>query len=756
MALEYVLNIKDNGTAVLTKVSQKANVLQQNLTLVDQSLNVFNKGLTKAGAAVAGWAAAGMVKATSALKDFAKETIQSYDSAVKLSDNIGIAAESIIGLRYAADQSNVGSEAMDKNMAKLSKTISDAASGSKQAADTFAKMGISVKNSDGSVKNSEQVLYEMADAFEKLPAGAQRATLAMEVFGKSGAPMVSMLKDGSSALKEVSSEGISAAGNIDSISQSMVKFNTASTRSKAAIMGLMATLSDSSAFNLAINSLDLISKKMISIAAASKQAANQERDAMKETLKRNAIQKEQLQSQLDAGEITQVYYDKRMSNLIGENVELQMKNKLTADEVRLAEISGALNHYYSEQKIKGASTWNSMQIKNLKAERDEIKERQKAIDDEKAGAASALASFNENENKKNEAAKNSAKIFEEAMKKKEAAIKSLADFDEKARMASLDGEDLLLAKYEQQLEQLDELNNIAGGNEVDHINRRLNLHTQFENELKKLQKETADKQEENIKKLADFDEKMRIAGLEGEAQKIAQSEYNKQNQIEEADKLFEALIAENENDIALREEHNARVKAIESQHAAEVNKIKEDFSDAEKKRLQAEMNLRLDSAASTLNAMQQAFQGQREFAGLYKASAIGEAVINATQAVLKTMSSVPFPFNVPLAAAQSAAGAAQVGKIASTKMFSGGMIPGRNTLIMANEEGPEAILNTRAVRSIGGPAGVNELNRGHTNNNTYNNNRSDSILININTSIMTQQAYRSEIEPVFERAKRRR
>jgi hypothetical protein len=42
-------------------------------------------------------------------------------------------------------------------------------SASKLASDTFEKMGISVKNSDGSIKNSDKVLLEMADAFQKLP-----------------------------------------------------------------------------------------------------------------------------------------------------------------------------------------------------------------------------------------------------------------------------------------------------------------------------------------------------------------------------------------------------------------------------------------------------------------------------------------------------------------------------------------------------------------------------------------------------------
>jgi hypothetical protein len=82
------------------------------------------------------------------------------------------------------------------------------------------------------------------------------------------------------------------------------------------------------------------------------------------------------------------------------------------------------------------------------------------------------------------------------------------------------------------------------------------------------------------------------------------------------------------------------------------------------------------------------------------------------------------------------------------------MIPGMNTLIMANEQGREAILNPMAVRAIGGEMGVNALNRGTSNSYSYDNSRSSNIVIN--TSILTQKAYRDEIEPVLRRAERRR
>ena len=88
-------------------------------------------------------------------------------------------------------------------------------------------------------------------------------------------------------------------------------------------------------------------------------------------------------------------------------------------------------------------------------------------------------------------------------------------------------------------------------------------------------------------------------------------------------------------------------------------------------------------------------------------------------------------------------------------MYAGGMIPGMNTLLRVNEEGQEAILNTGAVRTIGGPAGVNALNRGDTIHNN-NNSRTNNINFVINSPLVSQKTYRDEIEPMLKKAERRR
>jgi len=740
MALDYVLNIKDNGSVTLNKVSQSVNILHKNLTVVDNSTKTFNESLSKMGTAFAGLASIGMAKGISMLKGFASEMLDSYDSAAKLSDNIGVTAESIVGLRYAADLSSVGSENMDKNMAKLAQTISKAASGSKDAANTFAKMGIEVKNSDGTLKNSEQVLMEMADAFQNLPAGTERATLAMDVFGKSGASMVTMLKDGSGALREMVNEGAGAAGNIGNISEAMSKFNDVGVKAKTAITGFMAGLTDSEAFKSFISGVEGASQALSKF--------NKERAKSKEKEKTE-----------DLKELTDATRD------------YQMKLKEVEKQEAKAAAAGPDKRSLLEKIVGDGS--EADKLKKMKKELESLEKKKFKISYDMTGTIDAISE-----------AEARLKGLEEARSKiggykkqstEQWEIDSLKEYIEGLKNESAENENVkkstaaAVAGYEEKQKAMEEANKAAA--KAAEEARRLN-----EQRIKEEAKEFDDlmkNKEDAIKKLADFEEKMRIANFDGEEKKIAQTMANYEKQRAELEAMHELELMFVEDEFEVLANQGVRLLELERQKNIEIDAIKQEFADKELERIEKEdeksrklyeqqlkqeqelLDAKLSSSSASMQAMQQITDGYKSYAGLYKASQIGEATINAVQSVLKTMSSTPYPFNIPLASLQTAAAAVQVRKIAGTKMYAGGMIPGMNTLLRVNEDGPEAILNTGAVRAVGGPAGVNALNRGDTIHNN-NNSRTSNINFVINAPFVSQKAYRDEFEPMLKKAERRR
>lgn len=156
----------------------------------------FASALKTGFAAAAAAAAAGLAAVSVAVR----QNLNSFDELSKTSQKIGIPVEELSKLKYAADLSGVSMEGMQTAVGKLSKNMVAASSGTGAMAEAFQSLGISVKNSDGSLRSSSVILTELSDKFASMPDGAQKTALAMQLLGKSGADLIPMLNGGSDAL----------------------------------------------------------------------------------------------------------------------------------------------------------------------------------------------------------------------------------------------------------------------------------------------------------------------------------------------------------------------------------------------------------------------------------------------------------------------------------------------------------------------------------------------------------------------------
>lgn len=152
-------------------------------------------GIVSVGAAVA------------ALTSITKAAIDQGDALNKLSQSTGIAAEDLSKLQYAADLSGVSAEALKKGLVALSVDMAAAATGAGPAAEKYAKFGVSVRNADGTIKSSLDVLGQLADRFQQMPDGVEKTDLAVDIFGKRlGADMIPLLNLGAAGLKAMGDE----------------------------------------------------------------------------------------------------------------------------------------------------------------------------------------------------------------------------------------------------------------------------------------------------------------------------------------------------------------------------------------------------------------------------------------------------------------------------------------------------------------------------------------------------------------------
>lgn len=134
------------------------------------------------------------------LAAMAKGAIDAADNMNDLSQKTGVSVESLSKFQQAANASGTSIEGVGAAMIKLNKGLATGGS----AVDALKALGLSATDASGKLKTTDQVMLEVADKFAKMPDGAQKTALAMQLFGKAGADMIPLLNGGRDAVESLS------------------------------------------------------------------------------------------------------------------------------------------------------------------------------------------------------------------------------------------------------------------------------------------------------------------------------------------------------------------------------------------------------------------------------------------------------------------------------------------------------------------------------------------------------------------------
>ena len=94
------------------------------------------------------------------LKDMAIESAAYADEVITTAAQTGLATDKIQELKYASELVDVPLETVTKTMARNIRAMGDAQSGTAQYVEAYEKLGISVTNADGTLRDSQTVYWE--------------------------------------------------------------------------------------------------------------------------------------------------------------------------------------------------------------------------------------------------------------------------------------------------------------------------------------------------------------------------------------------------------------------------------------------------------------------------------------------------------------------------------------------------------------------------------------------------------------------
>lgn len=170
---------------------------------VSERFKGIGEGLTNAGNAMKPISAAGAA-VTAGLGAMAVKAGATADDLNTLSKVTGIGTKDLQKYSAAADLVDVSVEALAKGNQKLKQNMYNASQGSKTQQKAFDALGVSVTDSNGNLRDSDEVFQDVITALGKVENETERDALAMKLMGKSATELNPLIADQGETYKQVS------------------------------------------------------------------------------------------------------------------------------------------------------------------------------------------------------------------------------------------------------------------------------------------------------------------------------------------------------------------------------------------------------------------------------------------------------------------------------------------------------------------------------------------------------------------------
>lgn len=138
--------------------------------------------------------------------EFIHSQIEMGDQLAHTSEMLGVSTDELQRFQYAANIADVSAEGASTALGFLNKAVGHAGEGNAEAAATFAKLHVQLKNTDGSARPLSQIIGDVADGLAALPDHGAKTVAAMNLFGRSGRELIPLLNKGRAGVEELYGE----------------------------------------------------------------------------------------------------------------------------------------------------------------------------------------------------------------------------------------------------------------------------------------------------------------------------------------------------------------------------------------------------------------------------------------------------------------------------------------------------------------------------------------------------------------------
>lgn len=178
-----------------------------------------------------------------AIREFANAFEEQAGALQDSASAFGVTTRELQELRFAAVSAGLGAGQADAAMQRFQQSVAGAAAGSKAQAAAFRAIGVNVRDSNGQVGDLSDLMDGVAAGLGRVEDPARRARLAVDIFGRSGARLATVMHEGEGGLAALRAELDTLGGGLlPEAIEAANDYGDATDRNKVAVDALRSVL----------------------------------------------------------------------------------------------------------------------------------------------------------------------------------------------------------------------------------------------------------------------------------------------------------------------------------------------------------------------------------------------------------------------------------------------------------------------------------------------------------------------------------
>lgn len=191
----YVIRSINQLEAAQRSNNEAIAQMENSVDDAERAINRYDEALDDAGQSVIDFG--DLVKANIASdlisSAFEKATENSSKELLAMAERVGFSAQAYQEWDYIAKQAGTTMETLQGGITDLAEKMDDAASGTGEAAEIFAQLGLSVTDSTGKLKDQERMFTEVVLALQNVEDASKRQALATKLMSTTGEELLPLL-----------------------------------------------------------------------------------------------------------------------------------------------------------------------------------------------------------------------------------------------------------------------------------------------------------------------------------------------------------------------------------------------------------------------------------------------------------------------------------------------------------------------------------------------------------------------------------